>query len=364
MQKINVTKVFLPPLEEYYKYLRGIWQGGQVTNHGTLVNELEKKLRCYFGAKYVYLVSNGTVALQLAVKALDLKNEVITTPFSYIATSSGLIWQGCKPVYADIDSDTLTIDPKEIVKHITEKTTGIVATHVYGNPCDIEAITKIAKKYRLKVLYDAAHAFGVKCAGKSILTYGDVSAISFHATKLFNTVEGGAVVTNNKKIADKIFYLRNFGHTGAKRPNSFHGIGINGKNTELHAAMGLCILPRVKEIIERRKCASALYDKFLSDNVRRQTIRENTDYNYAYYPVVFTSEKVLLRAQSSLNKANIFPRRYFYPALNTVDYIKELGVQVMPVTEDIARRVLCLPIYYDIKISDIKKITSIIYDSF
>ena len=360
---INVTKTYLPPLEEYTKYLKEIWQSGQVTNHGKLVTKLESQLKRYFGVKYLFLVSNGTIALQLAIKALELKNEVITTPFSYIATSSSLIWQGCKPVYADIDPFHLTISTSEIKKHITKKTTGILATHVYGNPCSIEAIEYIAKRYNLKVLYDAAHAFGVKYKGKSILNYGDMSIISFHATKLFNTVEGGAIATNNKKLADKIFYLRNFGHIGATHPENFNGLGINGKNTELHAAMGLCVLPKVKQLIEKRQEISKAYEVLLDSNINMPIISPETVYNYAYYPVIFSSQKILLRVMRNLNQAGIFPRRYFYPALNTIPYIKAITKQTMPVAEDIAKRILCLPLYYELTISEVQDISHIINES-
>ncbi len=358
IKKINVTKTYLPPLDEYNKYLKKIWRSGWIANDGNLVKELEEKLKKYFGVKHVFFVANGTLALQIAIKALKLKNEVITTPFSYIATSSSLVWEGCRPIFADIEPDALTINPQEIEKKITKKTTGIVATHVYGNPCDVEKIQKIAKKYKLKILYDAAHAFGIKYKNKSLLNYGDISILSFHATKIFHTVEGGALLTNDDKIAEKIKLMRNFGHVGAEKPESFNGLGINGKNTEFHAAMGLCILPKIDELIAKRKKISLLYDKLLnSTNIVKPLIRPNTVYNYIYYPIIFSSEKMLLKTKSALNKKNIFPRRYFCPSLNKIEY---MGKQTCPVSENISDRILCLPLYYDIGLGDVKKIADII----
>jgi len=358
MKKINVTKTYLPPRAEYERFLKKIWRNGWITNHGPLVGELENKLKRYFGVKHLFFVANGTIALQIAIKALGLKDKVITTPFSYIATTSSLVWENCSPVFADIEPATLTIDPAEIEKKITPKTTGIMATHVFGNPCDVRAIGKIAKKNNLKLIYDAAHAFGVNFDGKSLLKYGDISILSFHATKLFHTVEGGALLTDDDAIAEKIRYMRNFGHSGKERPEELIGLGINGKNTEFHAAMGLCILPRIKTLIERRKKISRLYDKLLKTSpIARQQLRRKTAYNYAYYPVIFKSENHLLDALSRLKAQNIFPRRYFFPSLNRLEYV--LG-QTAPISEDIAKRIACLPIYHDLNKSDIEKICKII----
>lgn len=319
---------------------------------------MEKELRKYLGVKHLFLVANGTLALQIAIKALGLKKEVITTPFSYVATTSSLVWEGCKPVFADIDPQTLTIDPEEIKKKITKKTVGILATHIYGNPCDVEKIEVIAKKKNLKVIYDAAHAFGVKYCGKSILNYGDISILSFHATKIFHTVEGGAVITSNGNIARKISYMRNFGHVGKERPENFLGLGINAKSSELQAAMGLCVLPQVKNLISKKRYLSLLYDKALKDMpLTRPVIRAGIEYNYSYYPVIFPSEKLLLKTVSALQKKDIFPRRYFSPSLNTLNYVKG---SAMPVSEDISKRALCLPLAYDLSKKEIIKIVSII----
>jgi Predicted pyridoxal phosphate-dependent enzyme apparently involved in regulation of cell wall biogenesis len=214
---INVTKSFLPPLEEYTEYLKGIWERGHLTNHGPLVNELEEKLRTYFNVKHFFFISNGTVALQLAIKALNVKQEVITTPFSYVATTSSLVWENAKPVFVDIDPKTFTIDPLKIEEAITPDTSAILATHVYGIPCAVSQIQEIAERHNLKIIYDAAHAFAVNYKNTSILNYGDISILSFHATKLFHTVEGGGIATNSDEVAHRISYMRNFGHKGHGR---------------------------------------------------------------------------------------------------------------------------------------------------
>ncbi len=355
---INVTKSFLPSLEVYTKYLEGIWERGHLTNHGPLVNELEEKLRGYLGVKHFYFVNNGTTAIQIAIHALDLEGEIITTPFSYVATTSSIIWERCTPIFADIDADNFTIDAKKIEAVITPNTQGILATHVYGIPCNVKALETIAKKHNLKIIYDAAHAFGVTHNGKSLLNYGDISTLSFHATKLFHTVEGGAIITNDDALAHTIGYMRNFGHKGQE---DFWGIGINGKGSEFHAAMGLCMYPHIESIISTRKTLSENYDKNFTDLgvvLKRPQLDMNTNYNYAYYPVVFESEEHLLMAKDSLNAAYIYPRRYFYPSLNTLGYLKQRVS--LPVSEDIASRVLCLPLYHDLTIDNIKRICTII----
>ncbi len=354
----NVTKTYLPPLKKYSQYLSKIWKGDWITNNGPFVIELEKRLKEYLGVKHLFFVTNGTIALQIAIKSLGLEKEVITTPFSYIATTSSLVWERCQPVFADIDPQTLTINPNEIENKITKKTTGILATHVYGNPCNVEEIKKIAKKNGLKVIYDAAHSFGVKYNGESILKYGDVSILSFHATKIFHTVEGGAIVTNDDTVAQKIFYMRNFGHADKEKPESFLGLGINAKSSELHAAMGLCVLPQVKQLINKKRSLSLFYTKaFENTSLVRPSIRDGTEYNYSYYPIIFPDEKSLLRTVAALNENNIFPRRYFFPSLNTLGYVR--GSR-MPISEDISRRILCLPLAYNLTKKEIAKITSII----
>jgi dTDP-4-amino-4,6-dideoxygalactose transaminase len=352
---INVTKVFLPPLEEYVELIKGVWERNHITNHGPLVTALEEQLKQYLGVKHLFFVSNCTVAIQIAIKALALKNQIITTPFSYVATTSAAVWEGLEPVFADIDEETLCIDTASIIAKITPQTEAILATHVYGNSCQVKEIEAIAKQYNLKVIYDGAHAFNTKLNGNSILNYGDISTLSFHATKLFHSCEGGAIITNDDALAHKISYLRNFGHNGAEK---FHGIGINGKNSELHAAMGLSLFPYIDKIIASRKSISLTYSEYINfDKVKKPILHPAIDYNFAYYPIIFQSEEILLRVIDALNQYDIFPRRYFYPSLNTLHYVKP---QTCVVSENIACRILCLPLYYGLEESNIQQIASII----
>lgn len=342
---IPVTKPFMPPKEEYVKYLEGIWQREYLTNNGPLVQELEMKLKDYLGVEYMSYLTNGTIALQIAMKALDLKGEIITTPFSFVATTSSIIWEGCTPVFVDIDANSLNINPELIEPAITEHTSAIVATHVFGNPCDIDAIQELADRYSLKVIYDASHCFGTKYKGKSVFNYGDISTASFHATKLFQTVEGGAIFTQNKKLFERTNYMRNFGHDG---PSNFNGVGINGKNSELHAAMGLCNFKYIHLIQERRSRQCEIYDSLLEDKaIVKQQIQSGTTFcNRAYYPVILESENQALRVKKNLENADIFPRRYFYPSLNRLSYTENASV---PCSEDISRRILCLPLYHNLR---------------
>ena len=340
LPKINVTKSYLPPLEEYLHNLQRIWASNQLTNNGPLVQELETKLKEYLGVEHLFFVSNGTIALQIAIKALDLCGEIITTPFSYVASTSSIIWEGCQPIFVDIEPDMLTIDPYLIEAAITPRTTAILAVHVYGQPCNVERIQEIADLHGLRVIYDAAHAFGVWYRDMSLVNYGDISTLSFHATKLFHTVEGGAIITNDDDLAHLISYMRNFGHRGQEK---FWGLGINGKNSEFHAAMGLCILPHVEEIIADRKKVSGWYDELVEGSrLIRPVLKEGMIYNYAYYPVIFKSEVNLLSAIKALNEIEIYPRRYFFPSLNELPY---LVYQPSPISEDFASRILCLPLY-------------------
>lgn len=353
--KIYVTKTVLPDIKEYLGYLKTIWDNNWITNHGPLSKKLEKDLKKFLKVPNLALVSNGTVALEIAIKALQLKGEIITTPFSYVATTSSIVWADCTPKFSDIDGETLNIDPAEIEKEITRKTTAILATHVYGNPCNVNEIKKIAKKHGLKVIYDASHCFGVGYKGKSILAYGDVSTLSFHATKLFHTAEGGALVTGSNSLNHKIEYSRNFGHNGEE---AFWGLGINGKNSELHSAMGLCMLKKVKDGISLRKKLFRLYNDELADTpLRRQKIEPGTEYNYSYYPVIFRSEKELLRARKALNKEGIYPRRYFYPTLNKLNYIK---YEPCPIAEETSKAIMCLPMYPELNRNVVDKICRII----
>jgi len=352
---IPVTKPFLPPIEVYQKYLEGVWQRNWLTNSGPLVNELELKLKEYLKVPHLLYLSNGTIALQIAIKALDLKGEIITTPFSYVATTSSIIWEGCKPVFVDIDKYSYNIDPLKIEAAITPQTSGIIATHVFGNPCQIDEIQAVADKHGLKVIYDAAHCFGTKYKDKSVFEYGDISITSFHATKLFHTIEGGAVFTQKPELLKKMSLLSNFGHNG---PIDFDAVGINGKNSEFHAAMGLSNLNYVDEILQKRKQDSEHYNRYL--NIKEiQTIALNkfAEFNYAYYPVLFDSEEITLKVISDLNANRIMPRRYFHPSLNTVPIFN--GVEMM-VSENISRRILCLPLYHTISTEEIDYICRII----
>lgn len=352
---IPVTKPFLPPKEEYNAYIDQIWKRNWLTNNGPLVNELELRLKEYLDLNHILYLTNGTIAIQLAIKALNLKGEIITTPFSYVATTSSLVWEGCTPVFVDIDSETFNINPALIEEKITRDTSAILATHVYGNPCDIDAIEKIGKKHNLKIIFDAAHGFGSKYNGSSVFSYGDISTTSFHATKLFHTVEGGAVFSPNPELIYILSRMRNFGHNG---PEEFYGVGINGKNSEFHAAMGLCNLNHIEAIIHRRKECSHYYDEKLKLlNVKKPLITKGAEFNYAYYAVLFDTEEALIKAIKNLEDNRISPRRYFYPLLSKLDYVESCK---LPVAERIAKKVLCLPLYFDLSFEEIDMIARIL----
>jgi len=357
-QMIPITKPFLPPQEEYNSYLQEIWKNQWLTNMGPLSKELEEKLTNHLNVTNLMFVTNGTIALQMAIKALELKGEIITTPFSFVATTSSIVWEGCKPVFVDIDKDSLNIDASKIEEAITEQTSAILATHVYGNPCDVIAIEKIAKKHNLKVIYDGAHAFGVEIHGKSIFEYGDISICSLHATKLYHSTEGGLIITKDPVLFKKIKYIRNFGFDG---PEAFAELGINGKNSEFHAAMGLTNLNYIEKIHNQRKELTQAYDRFLIEsNVIKPKWHKDASLNYAYYPILFKSEKHLIETLDKLNKNEIYGRRYFYPSLaSSVPYLPK---QNFKVTDDISKRILCLPLYFDLTIDEVKLIISIIKD--
>lgn len=292
---------------------------------------------------HLLYVSNGTIALQLAIKALNLKGEIITTPFSYVATTSSIVWEGFTPVHVDILPGKLTIDPDKIEAAITPNTSAILATHVYGIPWDVEAIQQLATKYNLKVIYDAAHAFGVKVKNKSIFEYGDISTTSFHATKLFHTVEGGAVITKSAELTSKLSLLRNFGYAG---PYDFEGMGINGKNSEFHPAMGLSVLPHISEILSNRKDQLERYKKLLKGlEITYPNGDQIEDYNYSYFPIIFQSEAILGACVEILESNGIGSRRYFMPSLNTLDYTSG----DYTISEEISKKILCLPLYDKLK---------------
>lgn len=348
---IPVTKPFLPPKEEYFKYLEGIWERNWLTNNGPLVNDLELKLKDYLGLNHCLFVTNGTIAIQIALKALNITKEVITTPFSYVATTSSIVWEGCKPVFVDIDPETFNIDPKKIEAAITSDTQAILATHCFGNPCDVEAIYMIARKHNLKVIYDAAHCFGTKYNGESIFKWGDISTTSFHATKLFHTIEGGAVFSQNPNIIKELAWRRNFGHKGLE---DFFGAGINAKNSEFHAAMGVINLKYVDAILKSRKSQADAYDKMLKNvDLKRPKIASNVTFNHSYYPVVFESHDLMMKVKEALDLEEIFTRRYFYPSLSKVNFVES---QSTPVSDDIANRILCLPMYFGLTDLEIEMI--------
>ena len=355
---INVTKTFLPPQAEYQAVLKKAWDTGWMTNRGVLVNELETKLSAYLDTPNIIAMTNGTLPLQIAIKALQLHGEIITTPFSYVATTSSIVWEGCTPVFVDIAPDYLTIDETKIEAAITPNTTAILATHVFGNPCNVEAIADIAKQHNLKVIYDAAHCFGVTYKGQSIFNYGDVSTCSFHATKLFHTGEGGAVFCK-QDYYNSIFSHHNFGHDG---PEAFQSLGTNAKMSEPQAAMGLAVLPYMDEIIDsRRKIVNSYNEMFEGVSAIKQlVIRTATQWNYCYYPIIFETEIQLLNVIEVLNNKAIFPRRYFFPSLETLPYVEAVN---LPHSASISKRVLCLPLFHDLDIDSIQYIVKSIKEN-
>ncbi len=342
LDPLYVTQSYLPPFEEFVTQMQRIWQSGQLTNNGPLVVEYENQLKQRLGVKHVLAVDNGDAGLRVAYRAMNLSGSVITTPFSYVSTTSSLIWSGLTPIFADIERETLTIDPDRVADAITEDTTAILATHVFGNPCDVNRLQEVADEHGLWLIYDAAHAFGVTYNDSPILSFGDVSMISLHATKIVHSGEGGLLATNDDELASQIEWRRRFGH---RSDESFSGVGINAKMSELHAGLGLCVLQQYDTIVKLRRKAAAAYDAAI-DNLElplsRPTIRPQTIYNSAYYPLLLESESALVRVVGYLNQQQIFPRRYFYPSLNTV---KTLGdFPVMPNSESVSARVLCLPL--------------------
>ncbi|MES2559950.1 MAG: DegT/DnrJ/EryC1/StrS family aminotransferase [Bacteroidota bacterium] len=338
---IPVTKPFLPPIEEYQQLIADVWNRQWLTNNGPLVNELEFKLKEYLDVPHLLFLNNGTIALQIAIKALGLTGEIITTPFSFVATTSSIVWEGCKPVFVDIDEHTLNIDASKIEQAITPNTSAILATHVYGNPCDIDAIQIIAKKYNLKVIYDAAHCFGTQYKGKSVFSYGDISTTSFHATKLFHTIEGGAVFCGNMDLLNKMSFMRNFGYNG---PENFEEVGINGKNSEFHAAMGIVNLKYITPILATRRKQYERYQKWLTPaSIRFPKTMAHTDYNFAYCPIILENETITLSIIKSLEENSISPRRYFHPSLNTIPLYK---ANTTPISESLSKHIICLPLYH------------------
>ena len=352
---INVTKAYLPPYNEYEAILKRAWDKSWLTNNGELVIELEQKLKEYLDVQHLLFTCNGTVVLQMALKVLNITKEVITAPFSYVATTNAILWEGCTPVFVDIDPQTFCIDASKIEAAITPNTQAILATHVYGIPCNVEAIESIAKKHQLKVIYDGAHAFGVQYNGKSLLSYGDISTCSFHATKVFHTVEGGCIIANDDAVIKQLMLYRSFGHIA----DDYYSVGINAKNSEFHAAMGLAVLPYLEEIIEARRAICNLYTALLPHALHAlQYEMTGIKYNFAYYPILFESEAILLRVKNELQKNNIKSRRYFYPSLNTLPFVT--AAYPCAISEDVCKRILCLPLYADLLETDVITITDIV----
>ena len=352
--KIRVTKTFLPPQDAYQSILSRAWDNNWITNRGVLVEELENNLKKYLGVSNLIATANGTLPIQIAIKALKLKGEIITTPFSYVATTSSIVLEGCTPVFVDIHPEFFTIDETKIEAAITHRTSAILATHVYGNPCNVKAIEKISKKHNLKVIYDAAHSFGVRYNGQSIFNFGDVSTCSFHATKIFHTGEGGALFCKEEYF-NTMFYHHNFGHCGEEE---YHGLGINAKMSEPQAAMGLALLPYLQLIFKQREIITNLYNAELENHeIQLMKIREGTNWNHSYYPVIFKTEAQLLKVKHALSEQDIYPRRYFFPSLNKLPYLENKS---FPIAEKISTSVLCLPLYVGLKESEVKVITDII----
>lgn len=355
---IPVTEPFFPPIEEYMAQVKRAYNNQWLTNRGELVRELEDKIQDFLSSSSKpILMNNGTVPLQIALKLLGGCGEVITTPFSYVATTSTIVWEGCTPIFVDIDPLYWTIDETKIEAAITERTTCILATHVFGNPCNVEEIERIAKKHNLYVIYDAAHCFGVKYKGKSIFDWGDISTCSFHATKIFHTGEGGAAFVCDESLYRKVYYSHNFGHNG---PLSFHGLGINAKISELQASMGLAVLPYMGSILQARQSAVNTYTENLSHRFQTQKLREGSQWNYSYFPILFQNEQNLLATERILKANDIQVRRYFFPSLNKLPYVSPT---VMPVSEDVAKRILCLPLFQKILINEINRISNFILTS-
>ncbi|MRT94811.1 DegT/DnrJ/EryC1/StrS aminotransferase family protein [Ancylomarina sp. 16SWW S1-10-2] len=366
-KKILVTQPVMPPLDEFVKSLEKIWESKWLTNNGQFHQDFEKALADHLGVKYVSLFSNGTLALISALQVMRITGEVITTPYSFVATTHALRWNGIKPVFADIDPVTLNLDPKKIEAAITPKTTAIMPVHVYGNPCDVVAIKEIADIYGLKVIYDAAHAFDVDINGNSVLNFGDMSILSFHATKVFNTIEGGAIICNDEATKKRIDYLKNFGFAGETKVIA---PGINAKMNELQAAYGLLQLDSIDDSIAKRKIVADTYKKCLKDitGISFLNDMDGVKHNYAYFPI-FVDSKEYGKSRDALYEElkshNIFGRRYFYPLISqfpTYSGLPSASAGNLPIAERITKEVICLPIYPNLKLCEVNEIVNYIYN--
>lgn len=351
---IPVTKPYFPSRAKLDRYIDGIYERKWLTNNGPLTQQFTERLQSYLGVKNLLLVNNGTLALQVAYSALDVKQqgaEAVTTPFSFVATTSSLKWEGINPIFSDIDGDTFCLKSSLLDRVITKKIRAIVPVHVFGNACEVETIQNIASKHKIKTIYDGAHAFGVQYKGESLLNYGDATTLSFHATKLFHSVEGGAIIFRHKTDLEKAKNIINFGIEG---PESINGLGINAKMNEFQAAMGLCVLDDMNVITARRAEIWHTYEKKLKHSFQLQQLNPNATNNYAYFPMVFESEQALLKAKIGLSKYGIQPRRYFYPSLDELDYLQPQTPQ--HVSRSLADRILCLPIYLGLGTASLNKI--------
>lgn len=362
---IYVTKPSVPPLDEFIPYLEEIWENEILTNNGPFHQKLENELAEFLGVPYISLFANGTLALITALQALQITGEVITTPFSFVATTHSLWWNNLKPVFVDIEPEFCTLDPEKIEPAITPETTAIMPVHVYGNPCQVERIQKIADKYRLKVVYDAAHTFGVKYKGQSLCNYGDLSILSFHATKVFNTFEGGAIVCHDENTKKRIDYLKNFGFAGE---TTIIAPGINAKMNEFQAALGLLQLKYIDEAIEKRKIIAYTYRQHLSNmkGIRFLNDIEGVQHNYAYFPIFINHDEFRVSRDEvceEFKKHNIWTRRYFYPLIihfSSYTGLDSANPDRLPVAEQLVREVLCLPIYPSLRLKEVEAIIAII----
>lgn len=361
---ILVVKPSMPPLKEYTEELRDVWESGILTHTGPKHRQLQEKLEAYMGVRHVSLFANGHLALELGLKALDLQGEVITTPFTFASTTQAILRCGLKPVFCDIREDDYTIDSGKIEELVTDRTSAILPVHVYGNICDMEKIQEIADRYHLKVLYDAAHAFGETWKGMSVACFGDVSMFSFHATKVFHTVEGGCLTFRDDGMDEQLKSLRQFGQVLGT--DEYPYIGTNAKMTEVHAAMGLCNLRHVEEYIARRKAVVSRYRERLGERegIRLCEERESVKYNYIYFPVVFEPEKLGVdrdRISAELKRHDIYAREYFYPLTSDFGCCREMGIQAdVPVAKYISDNVLTLPCYSDLTCGEVDEICDII----
>ena len=350
---IPVTRPFLPPFAEVQAHLEEVWESGWLTNHGPKVRELEAALSRHadVGARFV---ANGTLALQLAIRALGIRDRVLTTPFSYVATSSALVWEHCTPVFVDIDPHTWNLDPGALSDADLRGVGGIVATHVYGVPCDAARISAFAEAHGLPVLYDAAHAVGTQVQGQSALGLGTAAATSFHATKLFHTVEGGAVFSTDESVLHRVRQLGDFGQV---TKGVFADAGINAKASELHASVGLAVLPYLNDILARRRAQWTRYHHHLSQLVQFQRVPDDTQYNHAYVPVLMPTAEATEAVVSALRTQDIHPRRYFHPVLPDLAWLEDAGV---PVAREVAEKVLCLPLFHTLSDDEIDQICALI----